>query len=91
VKRGASGKASYIGEGMLTIHERIDRTARLVRWLEEDAPLLNIRVANLTPERQQATKEYAARLVASAREELERLRRESSLLDADDCAPLPAE
>ena len=76
---------------MLTIHDRIDRTARLVRWLEDDAPLLNIRVANLTSERQQATKEFASKLVASARAELERLTLQASVLDVNDPTPQPAD
>lgn len=76
---------------MLTIHDRIDRAARLVRWLEEDAPLLDIRVASLTQERQQATKDFASKLAASARQELERLRLQSALWDANDRAPQPAD
>jgi hypothetical protein len=76
---------------MLTIHDRIDRAARLVRWLEEDAPLLDVRVANLTPESQQATKDFASNLAASARHELERLRQQSALWDANDRTPQPAD
>ena len=80
-----------IGERMLTIYDKIDRTARLVRWFEEDAPLLNIRVANLTAERQQATKEFASRLAESARAELERLVQQSVLWDPNDHTPQPAD
>ena len=32
---------------MLSIHARIDRAQRLVRMLEQDAPLLAVRVAEL--------------------------------------------
>ena len=39
---------------MLSIHVKIDRTQRLLRMLEEDAPLLAVRVAHLTPERQRS-------------------------------------
>jgi len=76
---------------MLTIHDRIDRAARLVRWLEEDAPLLNIRVANLTPESQQATKDFASKLTATARAELVRLMQQSVLCDPNDRTPQPAD
>jgi len=76
---------------MLTIHDKIERAARLVRWLEDDAPLLNIRIANLTPERQQATKEFASKLVASARAELERLTLQSSLWESNDGMPQAAD
>ena len=58
---------------MLSIHVRIDRAQRLLRMLEQDAPLLAIRVSELTPERQQSAKSYAAQLTAQARAELEKL------------------
>jgi hypothetical protein len=63
---------------MLSIHARIDRAQRLVRMLEQDAPLLAIRVAPLTPEYQQSAKNYAAELTAQARAELEKLLEERS-------------
>jgi len=59
--------------------------------LEEDAPLLAARVAELTPERQQSTKEYAARLTAHARAELERLIQETSFWDSNDPTPQAAD
>jgi hypothetical protein len=76
---------------MLSIHEKIDRAQRLVEMLEQDAPLLAIRVAQLTPEYQKSAKEYAARLAAQARAELERLLREESLWAARDAAPQAAD
>jgi hypothetical protein len=76
---------------MLTLDHKIDRAARLVRWLEEDEPLLNIRIANLAPERQQATREFASRLTASARAELQRLMQQSALWDPNDRTPQPAD
>ena len=63
---------------MLSIHARIDRAQRLVRMLEQDAPLLAIRVAPLTPEYQQSAKNYAAELTAQARAELKKLLEERS-------------
>ena len=58
---------------MLSIHVRIDRAQRLLRMLEQDVPLLALRVAELTPKRQQSAKGYAAQLTAHARAELEKL------------------
>jgi hypothetical protein len=63
---------------MLSIHARIDRAQRLVRLLEQDAPLLAIRVAPLTPEYQQSAKNYARELTAQARAELAKLLEEKS-------------
>ena len=76
---------------MLSIHAKIDRTQRLLRMLEEDAPLLAVRVAPLTPERQQSAKDYAARLRAHARAELEKLIDEGSFWDGNDSTPQAAD
>ncbi len=76
---------------MLSIHTRIDRAQRLVRMLEQDAPLLAMRVAELTPERQQSAKSFAAQLTAQARAELEKLLEEGSYWDANDTTPHPAD
>jgi len=58
---------------MLPIELRIDRAERLVRMIEDDAPLLAIRVAALSREHQESTKSYAAMLAMQARAELRRL------------------
>jgi hypothetical protein len=76
---------------MLPIHAKIDRTQRLLRMLEEDAPLLAVRVAPLTPERQRSAKDYAARLTAYARAELEKLIEEGSFWDSNDPTPQAAD
>ena len=76
---------------MLPIHARIDRAQRLLQMLEDDAPLLAIRVAQLTPERQQSAKRYAAALAACARTQLERLRDECAAWDANDPTPQAAD
>ncbi len=76
---------------MLSIHTRIDRTQRLLRMLEEDAPLLAVRVAPLTVERQRTAKEYAAQLRARTREELEKLIEQVSLWDSNDRTPQAAD
>ena len=76
---------------MLPIHVRIDRAQRLLRMLEEDAPLLAIRVAQLTPEHQQSAKTYAAELRAHALAELEKLVEEGSIWDSNDPSPQAAD
>ncbi len=76
---------------MLHTQIKIARTQRLVRMLEEDAPLLARRVAELTPEHQKSTKEYAARLRACARAELEKLLQEDSFLNWDGSTAEPAD
>ena len=76
---------------MLSIHTKIARTQRLVQMLEDDAALLARRVADLTPEHQQSAKDYAARLTAHARAELEKLIQEDSFWNSGDFTPEPAD
>lgn len=76
---------------MPSINTRITRTQRLVEMLEADAPLLARRVAELTPEHQKSTKDYAARLTAHARAELEKLIQEDSFWNSGDFIPEPAD
>jgi hypothetical protein len=76
---------------MLPVHVRIDRAQRLLRMLEEDAPLLAVRVADLTPEYQQSAKDYAASVAAQARAELDALLEERLFWEYDECTPHPAD
>ncbi len=76
---------------MLPIQVRIQRAQRLLRMLEEDAPLLAVRVAQLTRDRQESAKRYAAELTAQTRAELLRLQEEGSLVDANLAVPQPAD
>jgi hypothetical protein len=78
-------------EKMLPIHSKIDRAQRLVRMLEQDAPLLAVRVEQLTPEYQQSAKNYAARLTAHARAELEKLVQEKYFSDWNETSPQAAD
>lgn len=76
---------------MLSIDSKIDRTQRLLRMLEDDAPLLEVRVAQLTVECQQTAKEYAAELRARTRAELEKLIQQSAFWDSNDRTPQAAD
>jgi hypothetical protein len=76
---------------MLPVDTRIHRAERLLRMLEEDAPLLALRVAQLTPERQNEAKTYAAQLTAYAQAELNRLKQYELMWDSNDPTPEAAD
>jgi hypothetical protein len=63
----------------LSIDLRIDRAQRLLRMIEQDAPLLAIRTAQLSRECQEEAKSHAQYLAALTRAELQRLAEEKSL------------
>jgi hypothetical protein len=58
---------------MLPTAYRIDRLQRTLRWLEADIPLLNMRVKDLSAERQRSAKQFAEALASQTRAELQRL------------------
>ena len=69
----------------LPIDLRIDRAQRLLRMIEQDAPLLEMRVAALSREHQEAAKSHAQLLAKLTRAELQKLHREkaeASIIDA---------
>lgn len=66
---------------MLPIELRIDRAQRLLRMIEEDAPLLAVRVAPLSRERQNSAKSYAEQLAMLTRAEIERLVQEKASIE----------
>jgi hypothetical protein len=76
---------------MLSINARIERTQRLLRLLDQDAPLLEVRVAPLTAEHRQSTLTYADLLRAKARAELEKLLQERHSDEALESTPQPAD
>jgi len=59
--------------------------------LEEDAPLLARRLAPLPRELQESAKDYAARLAARTRDELEKLMQENSFWNPNDRTPQAAD
>ena len=72
---------------MLTTDFRIAKVQRTLRWFEEDIPLLNMRVRELSKERQDSAKQFAAALIQETRAELDRLMRERPLEIADPANP----
>ncbi|HEY4767078.1 MAG TPA: hypothetical protein VIH75_25640 [Candidatus Sulfotelmatobacter sp.] len=57
---------------------RIARVQRTLRWFEQDIPLLNLRVKELSKERQESARRFAAAVIDQTRAELERLLQEQS-------------
>jgi hypothetical protein len=61
---------------MLSNNYRISRVEKTLRRFEDDLPMLNRRVKDLSEERQQSTRQFAADLIRQTRDELNRLRQE---------------
>jgi hypothetical protein len=61
---------------MLSNDLRIAKVLKSLRWFEEDIPLLNMRVKELSKERQDSARNFAAAVIAQTRAELARLLRE---------------
>jgi hypothetical protein len=66
---------------MPSINFKIERAQRVVRMLDNDAPLLAMRVAPLTAEHRQSALSYADMLRAKARIELEHLMEEKRSIE----------
>jgi hypothetical protein len=58
---------------MITLEEKIARTQRLLRRLEEDQPYLHVRLSTLGAEHRQSTNAFVDRVRAEAEAELQRL------------------
>ena len=58
---------------MLTNDLRIARVEKTLRWFEQDIPLLNLRVRELSRERQESARKFLAAVIARTRAELDRL------------------
>jgi len=58
---------------MLPASYRITRVQKTLRWFEADIPLLNMRVKDLSAERQRSARQFAEALVSQTRAELHRL------------------
>ena len=75
---------------IVTNEFRIAKVQRTLRWFEEDIPLLNMRVRELSKERQDSARRFAAAVIDQTRAELERLLQEQPH-DAHDCSEMPCE
>ena len=61
---------------MLPTAYRITRVQQALRRFEDDIPLLNMRVKDLSAERQRSARQFAAALISQTRAELDRLLKE---------------
>lgn len=68
----------------LSIDQRITRAQRLLQMIEEDAPLLEMRVAPLSREHQESAKSHAHLLAELTRAEIRKLSREKAEADRAD-------
>jgi hypothetical protein len=75
---------------MITLEERIARTQRLLRRLEEDQPYLQVRLSALNAEHRESANAFADRLRAEAVAELQRLLAERAL-PSESNVPQPAD
>ncbi len=75
---------------MVTNDFRIAKVQRTLRWFEEDIPLLNMRVKDLSKERQDSARRFAAAVIDQTRAELERLLQEQPQ-DGHDSSAMPCE
>jgi hypothetical protein len=64
---------------MLPADFRIARVQKTLRWFEQDIPLLNMRVKDLSTERQESARRFAAALIDKTRAELKKLLKERPL------------
>jgi hypothetical protein len=76
---------------MITLDEKIARTQRLLRRLEEDEPHLRARLSGLGAEHRQSASAFADRVRMEAEAELARLMAELGTAQELTTAPQPAD
>ena len=76
---------------MLPTAYRINRVQKTLRWFEQDIPLLNMRVKDLSAERQRSARQFAEALVIQTRAELKRLLEEEPEVTAGETLCEPAD
>jgi len=78
---------------MLPTAYRIHRVQKTLRWFEADIPFLNMRVKDLSAERQKSARQFAEALVLQTRAELHRLLEEQpeTVSGAEDSPCEPAD
>jgi hypothetical protein len=69
----AHGNLVDTREAMLSNTYRISRVQKTLEWFEQDIPFLNMRVKDLSAERQRSAKQFAAAVIKQTRAELRRL------------------
>lgn len=75
---------------MATNSFRIAKVQRTLEYFESDVPLLNMRVKELSRERQESAKKFAAAVIDQTRAELQRLLQEQPE-DQNDAGEPPCE
>jgi hypothetical protein len=75
---------------MIPTAYRIHRVQKTLRRFEQDIPLLNMRVKDLSDERQKSARQFAAALISQTRAELDRLLEEQPEA-APDLGEVPCE
>ncbi len=75
---------------MATNSFRIAKVQRTLQYFESDIPLLNMRVKELSSERQESARKFAAAVIDQTRAELERLLQEQPQ-EMDDGESAPCE
>jgi hypothetical protein len=77
----------------MTNEFRIAKVEKTLRWFEEDIPLLNMRVKDLSRERQDSARKFATAMIDQTRAELERLLQQRSLetVDSNEAVCEPAD
>jgi regulator of protease activity HflC (stomatin/prohibitin superfamily) len=68
---------------MITVDEKIAKTQRMLRRMEQDLPYLKMRLSPLGTEHRQSANAFAERIRAEAEAELQRLLAERKRQSAD--------
>jgi hypothetical protein len=74
----------------MTNEFRIAKVQKTLRYLEDDIPLLNMRVKELSKERQESARKFAAAMIDQTRAELQRLLQQQPN-DGNDTSEAPCE
>jgi len=74
----------------MTNEFRIAKVQKTLRYLEDDIPLLDMRVKELSKERQELAKKFAAAMIDQTRAELQRLLQQQPN-DANEAGETPCE
>lgn len=76
---------------MLPIDVKIARLQGTLRRLEDDFPLLAVRVRDLSPEGRESAKRFATTMIQQAQMELKKLQLQAAELAEDDFSCEPAD